>query len=235
MTSSERLEAFLSKAASSTMELISIPPVNHAAIARRAQHSKAVRPPMGKWLAIGTVAAALVVVLFLPPVKNALARAAHTFLTMTYFPSSHKNEASVLGRAVTLEQVRAITAFRFIEPRGLPAGYQLVAAAKAPAGAARAAVTLRYASPTNPIGLAMFESAARPHRKQTSCKVLRWAPSRGHAFPPLPKRRSGASPPPGFKSIPCHAWETRGTQIQLIDMRSALTPSQIAHVIQLTH
>lgn len=234
MTSSERLEALLSKAATSTVESIKVPPPNHVAIARRAQHSKTVRRPVGKWLALAAAAAALIALLFLPPVKNAIARAAHTFLTMTFFPSSHKNQAPVLGRTVTIEQARTITAFRFVEPQGLPAGYHLIAVVKAPAGAMREAVTLRYVSSSNPIGLTMMESAAKRSRKPPRCKVLRWVGSAGQAPPAFVGGYHGTIPPPGFKSIPCNAWSAAGTQIQLVDMTGALTRGQIQHVIQLT-
>jgi hypothetical protein len=233
MTNNDRLEALLSKAASSAVQSIKIPPVNHAAIARRAERPSE-RRPVGKWLAVAAAAAAVIALLFLPPVKNAIARAAHTILTMTYFPSSHKNQAPVLGHTITLEQVRTITAFRFVEPRGLPADYHLVAVVKAPTGAMREAVTLRYVSSSNPIGLAMMESAAKASRKPAGCKVLRWVRSPGHAPPPFAGGYHGTVPPPGFKSIPCDAWNAAGTQIQLVDMTGALTRSQIQHVIQLT-
>jgi len=234
MTNSERLEALLSKAATSNMKSINIPPADRVAIARRAERPKTANLPVGKWLAMGAAAAALILLLFLPPVKNAIARVARTFLTVTYFPSSRKNQAPVLGKTVTLEQVGTITAFHFVEPRGLPAGYHLVAVAKAPAGAMREAVTLRYVSSSNPIGLAMMESAAKASRKPAGCKVLRWVRSPGHPRPVFLTHYHGTSPPAGFKSIPCHAWDANGTQIQLVDMTGALTRSQIQHVMQLT-
>ncbi len=233
MTNSERIENLLSRAAASTMESIDIPLADHVAIARRAERSNLRRPAGVKWLAIGAAAAALIALLFLPPVKNALARAAHTFLTMTYFPSSHKNQAPVPGQTATIEQARAITAFHFVEPRGLPAGYQLIAVVKAPVGALRQGVTLRYVSSANPIGLAMFESAGTPSRKVAFCWVLRSVRARAGLLN-HPERYRGGPLPPGMKSIPCNAWNVGGTRIQLVDMTGALTPAEIRHVIEAT-
>jgi hypothetical protein len=229
MSNSERIEHLLSKAATLNIESINIPPADHAAIARRAERPNA-RALVGKWLAIGAAAAALILLLFLPPVKNAIARAALTFLKMTYFPSSHKNQAPVLGKTVTLEQVRTIAAFRFVEPRGLPAGYHLIAVVKAPLGAMREAVTLRYVSSSNPIGLAMMESAGKTSQKPAGCKVLRWN-HRGHGPRAFPGKYRGPIPPAGFRSIPCNAWNAAGTLIQLVDMTGVLTPVQIRRII----
>lgn len=238
MNTSERLEAFLSKAATSRMESISVPPANHAAIAARVQRVDAVRrPARGRWLAIAAAVAVAIGVLSLPPVSSAIARAAHKFLILTYFPKASKSQTLLMGRVITVEQARAVSKFRFVEPQGLPAGYHLIWATDAPAGAARYIITLRYESSLNGKGLSFMETAAKPGAHSAQCHVLTWSrtPGFNKVSPPrMPSNYRGGTPPPGFRSVPCHGWKVGKTQLNLLDEHGGLTQSQIQHVIQST-
>ena len=235
MTTSERLEVFLSMAAASKMETIAIPRLSHSAISARLNRSKAARPQRQRWPGIAVAAALAIGLLFLPPVANAISRVAHTILTMSYFPTGHKTQPLVLGRGLTLEQARAITKFEFIQPQGLPAGYHLIRATVAPPQAARYVVTLRYAPSSSVIGLTMMESAVKPNGKPPSCRVLKWTRSSGLPIPKVISHYRGPFPPAGFTSVACHAWNVRRTEIQLVDFAGVLAPKQLQHIIQRTH
>jgi hypothetical protein len=236
MTTAERLEAFLKKAAAANMESITVPPCNNVAIAARAHRVHSSRPATtARWLAAAAAACAIVGVLFLPPVSDAIARAAHKIMLFTYFPPAHKGQHIVVGRTISLEQARRIAKIRFVEPKGLPAGYHMIWATEAPTGAARFIVTLRYESTLSGAGLSIWEMAAKHGAKSFGCHVLRWSrTSTQRQIPSLPPVYRGKTLPQGFSSIPCHGWKVGNTQIELIDEENKLTPSQVAHVVQLT-
>jgi hypothetical protein len=211
--------------------------VNRAAIAGRAQRvNPARRPALVQWFAIAAAAAVVISILFLPPVSSAIARAAHKFLTLTYFPKAHNGQTVLMGRTITIEQARAVSKFRFVEPQGLPAGYHLIWATDAPAGAARYVITLRYESSFDGKGLEIMEAAAKPGARSSQCHALKWSRTPGSKVPPpqTPTNYRGGSPPLGFTLLPCHGWKAGKTQINLLDIGGGLTPSQIQHVIETT-